>query len=119
VFSAPPSSHNDAPHIDERAATRGRMATEGGDERGGMRRHRIAAIPAGPPAHQRDVGALAVGLEQQHPHFKASSQVSPGAFESVGSQSCGDRVFRLASFPLPSLSLVLFHTGNTEPVIKW
>jgi hypothetical protein len=37
VFSAPPSSHNDAPHIDERAATRGRMATEGGDERAGAK----------------------------------------------------------------------------------
>jgi hypothetical protein len=37
------------------------MATEGGDERGGMRRHRIAAIPAGTPAHQRDVALLPSG----------------------------------------------------------
>jgi hypothetical protein len=39
-------AHHDPPLIDERAATRGRVAPEGGDEHAGVRRALSVQVPA-------------------------------------------------------------------------
>jgi len=54
----PWSPQNDAPRIDERAETRGRSATKGGDEHAGIKRVLPVRAPASRKANGGNVDAL-------------------------------------------------------------